>query len=58
MTTPQPTDKDREHAALILDHIRRLRELGELAQQDTRENEIFFIACMLRNERLGLGVIV
>jgi len=54
MPVPEPTDKDREHAALILDHIKRLRELGEFAQQDTRENEIFFIACMLRNERLGL----
>jgi hypothetical protein len=47
----KPTAKDREHAALILDHIKRLRELGEIAERDTRENEIFFIACMLRNER-------
>jgi hypothetical protein len=50
MTNP-PTDKDREHAVLILNHIQRLRELGFAAAMDTTENEIFFIACMLRNER-------
>jgi hypothetical protein len=49
----QPSMKDREHAVLILDHIKRLRELGEIAERDTRENEIYFIACMLRNEREG-----
>jgi hypothetical protein len=54
MPTPKPTEKDRENAALVLDHIKRLRELGEFAGEDTRQGEIFFIACMLRNERLGL----
>lgn len=49
---PKPTDLDRLHAAQILDHIKRLRELGDFAGYDTRENEITFIACMLRNERL------
>jgi hypothetical protein len=54
MTAP-PTEKDREHAKLILAHIARLRELGEFVGQDTQENEIHFIALMLRNERLGLS---
>lgn len=54
MVTPPPTEKDREHAELILGHIKRLRELGEFAGQETRESEVHFIACMLRNERLGL----
>ena len=53
MTLP-PNERDREHAALILDHIQRLRELGEFAGEETRAAEIYFIACMLRNERLGL----
>ena len=52
--TPKPTDKDRENAALILDHIKRLRVLGNFAQEETRDAEINFIAIMLRNERLGL----
>ena len=52
MPTPLPTEKDRENAALVLDYIKRLRELGEFASEDTRQGEIFFIACMLRNERL------
>lgn len=55
MPTPLPTEKDRENAALVLDYIKRLRELGEFASEDTRQGEIFFIACMLRNERLGLN---
>lgn len=51
----KPSDEDREHAALILDHIERLRDLGEYAGKDTRAAEIHFLACMLRNERLGLS---
>jgi hypothetical protein len=54
MSTTQPPT-DREHAALILDHIRRLRDLGAVVCEDNREAEVFFIACMLRNERLGLA---
>jgi hypothetical protein len=51
----RPTDEDRSHAALILDHIQRLRDLGAYVGKDTRAAEIHFLACMLRNERLGLN---
>jgi hypothetical protein len=51
----RPTDEDRARAALILDHVERLRDLGEYAGRDTRAAEIHFVACMLRNERLGLS---
>lgn len=53
LMTPAPTEKDREHAALILDHVKRLRDLGAFSGEDVRPAEINFIACMLRNERLA-----
>jgi len=49
-----PTDRDRARAALALEHIANLRSLGAFAGEDTIENEINFIAQMLRNERLEL----
>ena len=55
MSTPPPTEKDREHAALILDYIQNLRGLGAVSEQDTREHEIHFVALMLRNARLHLN---
>jgi hypothetical protein len=55
MPTPPPTKKDLEHAALILDHIQQLRDLGAFVEENTRQSEIHFISLMLRNERLGLS---
>ncbi len=51
MTAP-PTELDKENAAMILDHVQRLREIGEIAGEGTRQQEVSFIACMLRNERI------
>jgi hypothetical protein len=50
-TRLKPTDDDMKHARLFLEQIRRLREIGGVAGTSTEENEIFFIACTLRNER-------
>lgn len=44
---------DLEKARMILEHIRRLRELGDFAGEDTTEAEEKFISLMLRNERAG-----
>jgi hypothetical protein len=51
MPTSPPTDRDRARAAIVLEHIQNLRDLGRLAGEDTTENEINFLAMMLRNER-------
>lgn len=42
---------DLEKARMILTHIKRLRELGDFAGEDTTEAEEKFISLMLRNER-------
>jgi hypothetical protein len=36
---------------MALEHIQSLRDLGRFAGKDTTENEINFLAMMLRNER-------
>lgn len=52
--TDKPTDDDRKHAELILDHLARLRELADFAGSTSRPAQLNFVACCLRNERLGL----
>jgi hypothetical protein len=54
-TPPPPTDRDRARAAMALEHIQNLRDLGRFSSEDTTEHEINFLALLLRNERLGLG---
>ncbi len=55
MAAPNPpTDRDRARAAMALEHLANLRSLGAFSSEDTTDNEINFIAQMLRNERLDL----
>jgi hypothetical protein len=50
--TPPPSEQDRDNAAQIVDHIERLRALGDFAEQDVWDGAIHFAACVLRNARM------